>query len=255
MEKVYPVKITHVTVSSIPTAAPTLVVSTTVVTTVTTTAAATATTTAAGAPSFKDIDPNEGTAGTSVAITDLSGSNFQSGATVQLVHAGVSINATSVVWVSATELTCTFVIPSTATAGSWDVVVTNPDGQSVSYANYFIIHGSTSTVTATTTTTSSSTGSITITGVSPSTPASGMGLTTWSGRLTIDTSGTTLQSGLTVTLSNTVSGVNLTVNNAPLNSNTEAYPLFSGVPAGIYNVIVTNPDGSTGTLSSGFTVS
>jgi hypothetical protein len=251
------VKITHVTVSSIPTAAPTLVASTTVVTamTPTTTAASAATTTAAGAPSFKDIVPNEGTAGTSVAITDLLGGNFQSGATVQLAHAGTIINATSVVWVDASDLTCTIVIPSTATAGSWDIVVTNPDGQSVDYANYFIVHGSTSSVTTTTTTSSGTTGSITITGVTASPMAKGTGATLWSGRLTIDTS-TTLQQGLTVTLSNTVNGVNLTpILNAPLNSNTEAYPYISEVPAGTYNVILTNPDGSYGILSSGFTVS
>jgi hypothetical protein len=252
MEKVYTVKITHVTVSSIPTAAPTLVVSTTVVTTVTTTTAATATTIAAGAPSFKDIVPSEGYAGTSVAITDLLGSNFQSGATVQLAHAGSTINATSVVWVDSSHLTCTFVIPSTTATGFWDVVVTNPDGQFVSYANEFTVHGSTSTVTATPTT-SASTGSITITSVSAMPLATGTGANIWSGRLTIDTS-TTLQQGLTVTLSNTVTGANVTVNNAPLNSNTEAYPLFSGVPAGTYNVILTNSDGSYGTYS-GFTVS
>jgi hypothetical protein len=253
MEKVYTVKVTHVTVSSIPTAAPTQVVSTTVVTTVTTTAAVT-TTTVAGAPSFKDIVPSEGYAGTSVAITDLSGNNFQSGATVQLAHSGTTINATSVVWVSATELTCTFVIPSTAATGSWDVVVTNPDGQFVSYANEFIIHGSTTSVT-TTTTTSASTGSITISSVVASPGAATGTGQAWSGRLTIETSGTTLQSGLTVTLSNTGTGANVTAPYAQLNSGTEAYPSFSGVPAGTYNVIITNPDGSTGTLSSGFIVS
>jgi len=251
MEKVYMVKVTHVTVSSIPTAAPTLLVPTTVVTTVTTTTAATTTTTVAGKPSFKDIVPNEGTAGTSVAITDLLGSNFQSGATVQLAHAGITINATSVVWVDASDLTCTFVIPSTATAGSWDVVVTNPDRQSVSYANYFIIHGSTSSVT-TTTTTAASTGTVTITSVTASPLATG---TVWSGRLTIDTS-TTLQSGLTVTLLNTVSGAMFNVTNPQLNTNTEIWAQYSvSIPAGTYNVIITNPDGSTGTLSSGFTVS
>jgi hypothetical protein len=254
MEKVYTVKVTHVTVSSIPTAAPTLVVSTTVVTAVTTTTAATATTTIAGKPLFKDIVPSEGYAGTSVAITDLSGGNFQSGATVRLAHSGSTINATSVVWVSATELTCTFVIPSTAATGSWDVVVTNPDGQFVSYSNEFIIHGSTSSVT-TTTTTAASTGSITITGVSASPLATGMGLTTWTGALTIN-SGTTLYPGLTVTLLNTVSGAMINVTNPQLPSSTTIFAQFSQtVPAGIYNVIVTNPDGSTGTLSSGFTVS
>ena len=40
---------------------------------------------------------------------------------------------------SASHLTCTFTIPSDAAAGAWDVVITNPDGQSVTYANYFIV--------------------------------------------------------------------------------------------------------------------
>jgi hypothetical protein len=228
-------------------------VSTTVVTAVTTTTAATATTTIAGKPLFKDIVPSEGYAGTSVAITDLSGGNFQSGATVRLAHSGSTINATSVVWVSATELTCTFVIPSTAATGSWDVVVTNPDGQFVSYANEFIIHGSTSSVT-TTTTTAASTGSITITGVSASPLATGTN-SGWSGRLTIETS-TALTSVTSVTLSNTVSGANISVSNPQLNGNEEISALFSQtVPVGTYNVIILNSDGSTGTLSSGFTVS
>ena len=153
METVYKAKITHVTVSSIPTVGPTPV-PTTVVTTMTTTTVAitttTATTTPAGKPSFKDMTPNDGNAGSSVDITDLVGSNFQSGATVQLAHSGsTSINATSVVWVSASHLTCTFTIPSDAAAGAWDVMITNPDGQSVTYSNYFIVHGSTSTATTT----------------------------------------------------------------------------------------------------------
>ena len=114
------------------------------------------------------------------------GGNFQSGATVQLVHSGNSnINATSVAWVSASHMTCTFTIPSTATTGSWDVVVTNPDGQFVSYANEFIVHGSTSSVT-TTTTTAASTGSITISSVAASPRQPGR-VQAWSGRLTIDT--------------------------------------------------------------------
>jgi hypothetical protein len=230
-------------------------VSTTVVTAVTTTAATTVTTTIAGKPSFKDIVPDEGYAGTSVAITDLLGGNFQSGATVQLAHSGSTINATSVVWVDASDLTCTFVIPSTAATGSWDVVVTNPDGQSVSYANIFLVHGSTSSVT-TTTTTAATTGSITITSVSPSIQTTGWSQTGWPGILTIYTT-TTLKQGVTVTLSNTGTRANITINNPQLSSDSTAVSAqFSGnlVPAGTYNVIVTNPDGSYGTYS-GFTVS
>jgi hypothetical protein len=197
--------------------------------------------------------PDEGNAGSSVAITDLVGSNFQSGATVQLAHSGsTSINATSVAWVSSSHLTCTFTIPSGATTGPWDIVITNPDGQSVTYSGYFTVHGSTSDAT-TTTTTSASSGTIGITSVTAMPLAIGMGQTGWSGRLTIDTS-TTLQPGLTVTLSNTASGVQYPAVNPQLNSNTEVYPSFTGVPVGTYNVMITNPDGTTGTLSSGFTV-
>lgn len=254
VEKMYTVKVTQVSVSAVPVKTPTIL--TTAVTTVTTTSAtmiATATTTIAGKPSFKDMIPDEGNAGSSVAITDLVGSNFQSGATVQLAHSGsTSINATSVTWVSSSHLTCTFTIPSGATTGPWDIVITNPDGQSVTYSGYFTVHGSTSDAT-TTTTTSASSGTIGITSVTAMPLAIGMGQTGWSGRLTIDTS-TTLQPGLTVTLSNTASGVQYPAVNPQLNSNTEVYPSFTGVPVGTYNVMITNPDGTTGTLSSGFTV-
>jgi hypothetical protein len=254
MEKVYKIKITHVTVSSIPTAAPTSVPTTVVTTTKSASATATVTTTSTGKPQFKSMIPSEGDAGSSVSVTDLIGSNFQSGATVQLTHTGsTSINATSVAWVSASHLTCTFAIPSDATAGSWNVVITNPDGQSVTYSNYFIVHES--TATATTTTNSASSGSIGITSVTAS-PLSTTGWSQgWSGRLTIDTS-TTLQPGLTVTLSNTATGATISVSNPQLNSGTEIWATFTQpVPAGTWNVMVTNPDGTTGTLSGGFTVS
>jgi hypothetical protein len=137
-------------------------------------------------------------------------------------------------------------------AGTWNVVITNPDGQSVTYSNYFNVHGSTSTAT---TTNSASSGSIGITSVTASPLAIGMYATGWSGRLTIDTS-TTLQPGLTVTLTNTVTGATISVPNPQLNSGTEIWAMFNQpVPAGTWNVMITNPDGTTGTLSSGFTVS
>lgn len=253
MEKVYKVKITHVTVSSIPTSAPTVVTATVTTKTATvakTTATTTVTTTTAGKPSFKSMIPDEGNAGSSVSITDLVGNNFQSGATVQLTHSGsTSINATSVVRVSASHMTCTFAIPSNAVAGAWNIVITNPDGQTATYSSYFTVHGSTSSVT-TTTTTSASSGSIVITSVTPtSVTGSNYG---WTGRLTIDTS-TTLQQGLTVTLTNSA-GTIITVENPQLNSNTEIYPLFTSVPKGIWTVKVTNPDGSYGVYTGGLVV-
>jgi hypothetical protein len=42
--------------------------------------------------------------------------------------------------VSPTTMTCTFIIPANATSGSWNVMVTNPDGQSYTFRDWFSIH-------------------------------------------------------------------------------------------------------------------
>lgn len=141
MEKVYTVKVTHVTVSSIPTAAPTTV-PTTVVTTKVTTAETTATATVAKAPSFRSMDPDDAYSGDTFTTT-ITGANFVATPTVKLTRSGSSnIDATSVTWNAATQLTCTFTIPNTTTASTWSVLITNPDGQTsgTSGSNYFIVH-------------------------------------------------------------------------------------------------------------------
>jgi hypothetical protein len=198
--------------------------------------------------------PDEGYAGSSVSITDFVGNNFQSGATVQLTHSNsTNITATDVAWVSSAHMTCTFVIPSDATVGSWNVVITNPDGQSVTYANYFTVHTSSTTAT---TTTSASTGDIGITSVTGSPYPIGMSSTGWVGTLIIDTS-TTLQAGtgLKVTLTNSA-GQTISVSNPQLNSACTEIRAYINQPVsvGTWDVKVTNPDGTYGTLSNGFTV-
>src|SRR5262249_30638910 len=61
--------------------------------------------------------------------TNLAGSNFLTGATVTLAHAGQpNVNATGVVVVNSTTITCTLSLP--AVCGPWDIIVTNPDTQS-----------------------------------------------------------------------------------------------------------------------------
>jgi hypothetical protein len=52
-----------------------------------------------------------------------------------------SIKATTVTWSSSSIMTATFDIPNTTTVGPWDIVVTNPDGQSGEFTNYFTVHG------------------------------------------------------------------------------------------------------------------
>ena len=69
--------------------------------------------------------PNEGVEKTDVSITDISGTGFQSGATVTLSNASASATATNLQIVSATRISCTVNVP----AGVYDVTVQNPDGQ------------------------------------------------------------------------------------------------------------------------------
>jgi hypothetical protein len=146
LEKVYTVKITHVSVDSVPTAAPT-----TVTTVLTTAATSTATATGTGGtttttisldrPSIKGMDPEEGEAGTSVTA-EITGSNFLKNLTASLRRSGASsITASSVSFYSSSSVTCTFDIPNTTSVGSWDIVVTNPNGLTGEKTNFFIVHG------------------------------------------------------------------------------------------------------------------
>ena len=142
MEKVYTVKITHVTVSSVATAAPTTVTTeeTTIPTTVTA-APVTTTMTSTDKPSIKAMNPGEGEAGTTV-LTEIRGSDFMSNLTAMLRHSGeTSITATKVIWSSSSSVTCTFDLPNTTKVGSWDIVVINPNGLSGEFTNYFLVHG------------------------------------------------------------------------------------------------------------------
>jgi hypothetical protein len=146
MEKVYTVKIAHVAVSSIPTAAPTTVTTemttvTTVPETTTSAAATTTTTQSAARPAIKAMDPEEGEAGTTVS-TVITGSDFSSNLTAKLRRSGeTSISAGKVVWASSAKVTCTFEIPNTTKVGTWDIVVTNSNGLSGEIANYFLVRG------------------------------------------------------------------------------------------------------------------
>ena len=91
-------------------------------------------------PTITSITPNTDTQGSTVAITNLAGTGFQNGATVRLTRSGsADLYATNVVVVSSTKITCQFAIPSTAATGSWNVVVTNPNGQSGTLPNGFTV--------------------------------------------------------------------------------------------------------------------
>ena len=125
IETVYPVKIAHVTVSSIPIVTPTI--PPTVVTTL-----------SGSAPTVTGISPTSGAKDATVGVT-ITGTNFESGATAKLLRAGFpSIAATGVSVASATSIGCTLNLFN-ADEGKWNVVVTNPGGQSGSKMGIFSI--------------------------------------------------------------------------------------------------------------------
>ena len=146
LERVYTVKITHVTVASIPTGTPTTATTAMTATATTAPAAATATATqttmmSALRPSIKAMNPDEGEAGTTVT-TEITGSDFMSNLTATLRSTGGNtISARTVSLYSSSSVTCIFDFPNTTKVGSWDIVVTNPNGLSGEITNYFIVHG------------------------------------------------------------------------------------------------------------------
>ncbi len=82
-------------------------------------------------PTIIGVQPNTGKAGEKVSITNLSGTGFQTGAAVCLSKGADKIPAQEVTVVQGNKITC-FVDLANATAGDkWDVVVTNPDKQTV----------------------------------------------------------------------------------------------------------------------------
>jgi hypothetical protein len=161
-----------------------------------------------------------------------------------------NITATNVNVQSATLITCTLSPPSDATAGSWDVVVTNPDGQYDIYTNLFSIHSS-----ANPTATVTSTGGIGITSIDPTFAAG-------SGPITVMVYGSNFQTGITAKLTKSgssdigASSVYRQIDTTVLKC---VFPIPSVVqagynPQGTWNLVLTNTDGTTGTLENAFVV-
>nr|WP_320161599.1 PEGA domain-containing protein [uncultured Methanoregula sp.] len=97
----------------------------------------------ASAPTISSITPAYGYNTSSVSITSLAGTGFVSGATIVLAKSGqTNISTSSSSFSSSTLMTCTFDITS-KTAGTWNVILTNPDGQSATLTNGFEIRNPT----------------------------------------------------------------------------------------------------------------
>ena len=198
-------------------------------------------------PTIRDIIPGEGTAGSTISITDLDGSNFQSGATVTLVKRGYrNITATNVnVW-SSSRITCTFSLPSSVDSGSWDVVVTNPDGQYGISTNLFIIRAS-----VTPTETLMPAGGIEITRITPTFAASS------NSTVDILVFGSNFQNSISAKLNQSGKADITAYRTYVLDITHTQMRCYFNLPhnaRGIWTLILTNPDGTTGILQDAFEV-
>ena len=92
-------------------------------------------------PAITSVTPNSGNNNEVVHITNLAGSDFQSGATVRLKKTGqVDIVAINPVVVVSTSITCDFDLRG-ASPGQWTVRVTNPNTQYAELYNGFTVKG------------------------------------------------------------------------------------------------------------------
>lgn len=238
MERLYPNVLGHVSVSSVPTSAPTIVTTATVATVATArvTTASPNTTSSAGKITIHNTDPDTANQGDSVAVT-ITGTNFKDGASVKLKHSGATdIGGTDVNWKSSTSLTCTFDIPEDATPATYDVVVTNPDGTSGTYANWFEIHPAPVT-------------NPTITSVSPTLGYQGNSIS-----MTII--GTKFKDGATVSLTKSgqddIVAYDVTVSSAT--KITCSIDIPSDAAVGSWAVVVTNTGDLSGKLTAAFAI-
>jgi RHS repeat-associated protein len=168
------------------------------------------------APTVSSINPNTGTTAGGTAVT-IGGTNFQAGATVSLggvAATGVTVTAPDTIHATT----------GAHAAGAVDVVVTNSDTQSGTLSGGF---NYTSTAP-------------TVTGINPNTG-------TTAGGTAVTIGGTNFQTGATVSLGGVAAtGVTVTPPDT-IHATTGAHA------AGSVDVVVTNSDAQSGTLSGGFT--
>ena len=170
------------------------------------------------APALSAVSPTSGPAAGGTAVT-LTGQHFVSGATVTFGGAAAS----SVVVASATQITAQ--TPAHA-QGSVSVVVTNPNGQSATLASGFTYAGAATPPT--------------LTAVSPTSGPT-------AGGTPVTLTGQNFVSGATVAFGGVAATSVAVVSATQITAQTPAHA------QGSVSVVVTNPNGQSATLASGFT--
>ncbi|MDF1514309.1 MAG: S8 family serine peptidase [Brevefilum sp.] len=185
-------------------------------------------------PIVTSINPNTGEDTGSIAVT-ISGSNFEVGATVKLTKTGqTDINGSGVTVPNSNQINCTFNLTGAA-AGTWNVVVTNPDTQSGTLTNGFTV-------------TSPTIPAPIVTSINPNTAEN-------TASIPVSITGNNFIMGATVKL--TKSGhPNINATSVNVSNATQIFCNLNliGAASGQWNVVVTNPDTQSGTLTNGFTV-
>jgi PKD repeat protein len=185
------------------------------------------------APTVTGITPATGENSGTVAITDLAGTGFQPGASVKLTRSGQpDIPGTLVDVTGSTKITCEFDL-SGAQTGTWDVVVTNNDGQAATLAGAFTITYPAPTLTGVSPDSGLNSGPIPITNLSGTGFLDGAAVALFrGGEPDIDAFPVTVESPERISCT-----VDLT-----------------GAEPGLWSIRVTNPDAQAAVLPDAFTI-
>ncbi|GEM_PF-2806842 len=184
-------------------------------------------------PTISGITPNAGNEPDTVAITNLAGTYFKTGAEVRLTRAGyLDIIATGVNVVDQTQITCSIDLADAA-FGQWNVVVINPGPETATLPNGFTVSWDAPVVTGIT-------------------PSSGLEPNSY---FISDLAGSNFNPGAEVRLTKAgqpdiIATMVTVVSDTQITCGID----LSGAMFGQWNVVVTNTDLQSGTLPNGFTV-
>lgn len=168
-------------------------------------------------PTITSVSPTSGSQNGGTSVT-ISGTGFVNGATVTFGGTAATVGT-----ITATTIAVT---TPTHIAGTVNVVVTNPDSQSATLTNGF-------TYTA-------PAPAPTITSISPNSGS-------YAGGTSVTITGSNYQTGATVTLGGTAATGVTVASSTSITATTPAHAV------GAVNVVVTNPDSQSATLTNGYT--
>ncbi|MFH1150235.1 MAG: right-handed parallel beta-helix repeat-containing protein [Actinomycetota bacterium] len=184
------------------------------------------------APRVNSVSPNSAPSGKADLGATIYGLYFAPGASVHLSRPGQGdIQATDVTFISSGRLTCVLDLAN-ALPGAWDVHVTNPDGgKGVRLGGFIVTPGPT------------------VTSITPSSARTGEIVQV------TDLAGDLFQDGADVKLTRQgqadINAADVLVASPQRITCTLD---LTGASPGAWNVVVTNPDGGSGSLGGGFTV-